>query len=197
MPHIIPNLSQIFPKLTLYLLEGQTDVLFEKLKVGKLDAAIVALPVADKSLEVLSLFEEEFLLAVPLSHPFAKRKTAQPALLMEQHLLLLEDGHCLREQALSVCHSVKAKALDHFRATSLETLRHMVSAGIGMTLIPYLAKKSHDGIAYLNFESPKPTRKLGLIFRRSTARKLLLEEMAKQIKKILAKHKEVKVIMGK
>lgn len=194
LPHIIPGLSKFFSKLTLYLIEGQTYQLVKKLKQGKLDVLILALPITDPDLVTVSLFEEEFLLAVPDKHALAKRKIIKPADLENLTLLLLEDGHCLREQALTVCHRVNATEAKSFRATSLETLRHMVASQVGITLMPKLACKSNDGVSYLSFNSPKPTRTVGLIWRASSSRKALLDNLCKELKKLIAKQTNIKII---
>jgi len=193
LPHIIPVLTQAFPKLSLYLMEEQTASLLEKLRQGKVDVLILALPVNETGLTTLPLFEEEFVLALPQSHALARKKIIKPGELEHSHLLLLEDGHCLREQALSFCHLMKASEVQRFRATSLETLRHMVAAKVGMTLMPRLACQANDGITYVPFSQPKPSRTIGLVWRNSVAKKKLLEEMARQIKKTMKKIKKVNV----
>jgi len=194
LPHIIPGLTRLFPHLKIYLHEEQTDHLIMKLKHGKLDAALFGLPLSDDNFAALPLFEEELLLATPLNHPFSKRKSIHHADLANKTLLLLEDGHCLRDQALSLCDAVNATADKSFQATSLETLRHMVASQAGITLMPKLACKTNDGICYLSFRSPKPTRMLGLIWRPSTAKKILLKNVGMQIRKLLSRQKIVRVI---
>jgi len=189
LPLIIPSLSRKFPKVTLYLIEEQTAVLIEKLKAGKLDAAFLAHPVFEASFATSLLFEEEFLLAVPSTHPLAKRKAIKQNDLVNQNVLLLEEGHCMREQTLALCHKMNASETHNFRATSLETLRHMVAAGNGVTLMPKLAQKLRDGVSYIPFSSPKPVRSIGLYWRLSAAKNAVLEDMATQIKKIATKHK--------
>ncbi len=187
LPHIMPSITKKFPRLSLYLLEEQTATLVQKLKQGKIDAAILALPIAESGLQVMPLFEEEFLLAVPKQHEFAKRKTIRQDELAGQQLLLLEEGHCLREQALSLCYRFNAQENQQFRATSLETLRHMVAAGIGITLMPKIACKSND-VVYIPFKKPKPTRQLGMVWRASAAKQQVLMEIAEQIKNIMRKN---------
>ena|SRR3990167_6579590 len=187
LPHIIPKLSKIFPKLSIYLSEEQTLFLIEKLKQGKIDAAILALPIMEGGLVSFPLFQEEFMLAVSPLHSLAKRKKIRPNDLEGKNLLLLEEGHCLREQALAFCQSIHASETQSFKATSLETLRHMVASGIGITLIPRLACKSNDGITYIPFALPKPTRTIGMLFRASTAKETLLKDVISHIKKIVEK----------
>lgn len=186
LPHLIPNITTAFPNLKYYLVEMQTAILLEQLKCAEIDAAILALPILEKDLVVAPLFEEKFLLAVPANHPLAKRKTVSEKDLLNKDLLLLTEGHCLREQALDFCNHIGANEVKDFRGTSLETLRHMVSADMGITLMPKLACKKNDGVRYIPFDAKKPPlRKLGLVWRKTTPKNLLLKEMAMVIKKIL------------
>ncbi|MDI1351501.1 MAG: DNA-binding transcriptional regulator OxyR [bacterium] len=183
LPLIIPGLSTLFPQLTLYLVEDTTLTLLTTLNEGKLDGALLALPI-EGDFVVHSLFDEEFVLAVPLGHPLAKQKIANFSDLENKTLLLLEDGHCLRDQALAVCRRAHASESKKFRATSLETLRHMVAAGVGITLLPKLSCRSNDGVCYLPFTSPIPMRTIGLIWRGSAAKKILLEHLVGHIKNV-------------
>ncbi len=187
LPHISPQLAKKFPRLSLYLLEEQTASLMEKVMQGKIDAAILALPVSEKSLTAVPLFKEAFKLAVPKHHILAKRKYIQQDDLSDLPLLLLEEGHCLREQALTLCHRVQAKENQNFRATSLETLRHMVAAGIGATLMPSLSCQTSGQVVYVPFKKPAPMRSIGMVWRATTAKRQMLEEMAEQIGSIMAK----------
>jgi LysR family hydrogen peroxide-inducible transcriptional activator len=184
LPHLIPKLTKKFPQLSIYLVESQTQILIESLQQGKLDVALLALPIDESSFTVTSLFEEEFLLAVPANHALAKRKIIKQSDLDSQTLLLLEDGHCMRSQALSFCHQMNATEAKNFRATSLETLRHMVTANVGITLIPKLACKPQHDIAYVPFQTPKPTRMIAAVWRTSSARKKLLQEIVVLIQKL-------------
>ena len=194
LPLIISALSKKYPRLTFYLIEEQTATLIDKLKTGKLDAAFLAHPVIEQKFSSSLLFEEEFMLAVPGSHVLSKRKTIKSSDLDTQNLLLLEEGHCMREQTLALCHKLNAVETQNFRATSLETLRHMVAAGNGMTLMPKLAHQSHESVSYIPFQSPKPTRSIALYWRVAAAKTVLLQELAEQVKKILSKHKMVTIL---
>ncbi len=191
LPLIIPSLAKKFPNISFYLIEEQTAALIDKLKMGKLDAALLAHPVTEKNFTTSLLFDEEFLLAVPTNHPLAKFKIIKQNDLDNQNLLLLEEGHCMREQTLAFCHNMHAAEIQSFRATSLETLRHMVAAGNGITLIPKLARQSNDNMVYVPFGPPKPMRSIGLYWRSSAAKKILLEEIAIEIRKIIIKLKTV------
>ncbi|MGN6093172.1 MAG: LysR substrate-binding domain-containing protein, partial [Luteibacter jiangsuensis] len=123
LPHVVPRLRQRFPRLELLLREEKTEQVLHMLREGTLDAGILALPVHDDSLHTEFLFEEPFVLAVPGGHLLASRDRLRMEDLSDQDLLLLEDGHCLRDQALEVCHLAGAGEKSGFRATSLETLR--------------------------------------------------------------------------
>jgi LysR family hydrogen peroxide-inducible transcriptional activator len=186
LPLIIPPLAQQFTKVHFYLVEDQTAYLMQKLKIGALDAAFLALPVEEPQFITAPLFEEEFLLAVPKGHPLAQQKIVQEKDLKRQNLLLLEEGHCMRGQTLALCHQMQAFEVQNFRATSLETLRQMVATGNGITLMPQLAQQSHDGIVYIPFSPPKPVRSIGLSWRASSVKEVLFTAMVQQIKNIIA-----------
>lgn len=194
LPLIMPTLSKTFSKLTFYLVEEQTNRLIEKLLSGELHASFLALPIKEKNFTVNKLFVEEFLLATPSTHIFSKRKLIKQAELKHKDLLLLEEGHCLRDQALTLCQQFKAHENQNFRATSLETLRHMVAAGVGITLIPKLACEASHSISYVPFKHPKPMRTIGLVWRKSSAKETLLLNVSNHIREILSEFKIVKVM---
>ena len=183
LPHIVQNISTSFPKLTLYFIEETTENLLLKLTQRKLDAALLALPLAEKGdLIVEHLFEEAFMLATSPQHPFAKQSKVHLSDLKKTTLLLLEDGHCLRDQALAFCNLAQAQASKNFEATSLETLRYMVAANVGITLMPKLACRPNDGVCYMPFVDVKPSRTIGLIWRASTVKTVLLKQIAVHIR---------------
>ena len=183
LPHVIPSIRERFPQLELLLVEEKSDVLLSRLHEGKLDAALLALPVHDDQLHSEFLFEEPFVLAVPEDHPLARRDSLSLDELSEQKLLLLEDGHCLREQALEVCRLSGANEKSEFRATSLETLRQMVAANVGMTLLPMLAVKppvaQSRNIHLLGFSDSHPSRQIAMLWRRSSAMGGFLLELSR------------------
>jgi LysR family hydrogen peroxide-inducible transcriptional activator len=185
LPHVVPRLRTRFPRLELLLVEEKTEVLLGMLRAGRLDAAVLALPLHEEWLHCEPLFEEPFMLAVPAGHPLSKRRELTLASLAREHLLLLEDGHCLRDQALEVCSLAGAGEKEGFRATSLETLRQMVAAGVGITLLPMLAVKPpvppSENIALVGFRDP-PHRRLAMVWRRSSAMAVFLGELAKQLR---------------
>jgi LysR family hydrogen peroxide-inducible transcriptional activator len=186
LPHVMPQISRRFPRLELLLVEEKTEIVLSRLREGRLDAAIVALPVHDDTLHAEFLFEEPFVLAVPQSHALAARHDLKLADLAEQSLLLLEDGHCLREQALEVCHMAGAGERSGFRATSLETLRQMVASNVGITLLPTLSVKppvaQADNVHLVEFRGHPPSRRIAMVWRKSSAMGEFLGELAKVFK---------------
>lgn len=180
LPKIIPTINESLPDLKLLLIEEKTDILLKKLQNGQVDIAVLALPLPLEitTLEYTKLFEDDFLLAVAPSHKFAMHKSIARADLENEILLLLDDGHCMRNQALDICSLSGAKENQEFRATSLETLRAMVAVNVGITLIPKLAKQHNDGIVYIPFEPKPPTREIVLVWRKSSSRKKLFNKMA-------------------
>src|SRR5690606_20295083 len=185
LPHVVPQLRERFPQLELLLTEEKSDVLLQRLREGKLDAALLALPIHDDQLHAEFLFEEPFLLAAPAAHPLAKQKVLSMDALGEETLLLLEDGHCLRDQALDVCRLAGAQEKAGFRATSLETLRQMVAAGVGVTLLPALSVHAPivqpAGIRLVPFRKPAPNRRIALVWRKSSALDGFLRDLADAI----------------
>src|SRR5690606_14698495 len=188
LPHVVPGIRARFPELELLLVEEKSDVLLERLQQGRLDAALLALPVNDEQLHVEFLFEEPFVLAVPEAHPLAGHGPITPADLADERLLLLADGHCLRDQALDVCHLSGASEKGEFQATSLETLRQMVAANVGVTLLPSLAVKPpvarSESIELVDFRAPPPSRRIAMVWRRSTAMAPFLQALAAVLRQL-------------
>jgi len=182
LPHAVPALHRRFPRLELLLVEEKTDVLLAQLERGELDAAALALPAGDDTFTVAELFEESFLLALPRERAAGFPEQVRIEDLHAHEVLLLEEGHCLRTQALSLCELGGASERAGFRATSLETLRQMVAANVGMTLLPQLSVMppvaNNDHIVLRAFEDPVPKRSLGLLWRRSDARESLMRALA-------------------
>lgn len=175
-PDLVTKIRAAVPKLRLILVEEKTDILIEQLKQGQLDAALLALPVDDEYLESSVLFEDDFFLAVASDNPFAQQTIIAHADLFNEQLLLLEEGHCLRGQTLQFCKLNHAEEQQDVRATGLETLRQMVKAGTGITFMPKIAIYENEaGISYIPFEEPIPKRTIGLFWRKTSARKALLE----------------------
>jgi len=183
LPHVIPLLRERFPRLELLLTEEKTEHVIHMLREGALDAGILALPVHEDSLHSEFLFEEPFVLAVPDHHPLAgHRNRLKLHDLANEKLLLLEDGHCLRDQALEVCQLAGAGEKTGFRATSLETLRQMVAANVGITLLPTLATKPPvartDNVHLIEFAGHAPSRRIAMVWRKSSSMAGFLKRLA-------------------
>jgi LysR family hydrogen peroxide-inducible transcriptional activator len=174
LPRVALRIRKALPTLELMLYEYRTEQILERLHNGELDAGILALPVDSDALSSRVLYEEPFVAALPAAHRLAARAQVRAEDLHAEVLLLLEDGHCLRDQALAVCSRSGAQEKHDFRATSIETLRQMVATGAGITLLPQLATEgaygSVKGLAIRPFARPVPTRQIGAIWRNSTAR---------------------------
>ena len=181
LPRVAPLIRRSLPRLELRLYEYQTAPLLEKLHDGELDLGVLALPVELAGLEAHELYREAFLLALPERHPLAAHDSVRVADLKGETLLLLEDGHCLRDQALEVCNRAGVREQQDFRATSLETLRQMVATGAGVTLLPELAGsgayRSARGVALRPFARPAPQRRIGAVWRKSTARRAAIDAL--------------------
>ncbi|MCR9278516.1 MAG: LysR substrate-binding domain-containing protein [Pseudomonadaceae bacterium] len=180
LPKILGPIRKRFPNLSISLTEAQTAVISAQLKTGELDAVVLALPLGEEQLIEREIYKEPFYLALSKLRCKANRKTAALSDLDSEEVLLLEDGHCLRDQALDVCNSRNAVENTNFRATSLETLRQMVAADAGVTLMPKLAVPAAKGtVRYLPFKgSDVPHRRIGLCWRASSTRGALMEDMA-------------------
>jgi LysR family hydrogen peroxide-inducible transcriptional activator len=184
LPKILTPLRKAFPTLRLQLTEGQTAHITRLLKQGDLDAVLLALPLNEENVQEHRLYEEPFYFAASKQHPKAKRKSVSLSDLHGEDVLLLEDGHCLRDQALEVCNSQRAHENTNFSATSIETLRQMVAANVGITLMPELAVPARDGsVRYLPFTGKPPHRQVGLCWRTTSTRVELLEEFAEVLSK--------------
>jgi LysR family transcriptional regulator, hydrogen peroxide-inducible genes activator len=188
-PYLLPRVSRLvrkaLPRLELRLYEYQTAPMLEKLQLGEIDMGVLALPVDTEGLDCRELYAEPFIVAVPDHHRLAKRDTVRVEDLQGEPLLLLEDGHCLRDQALEVCSRIGPNEKQDFRATSLETLRQMVATGAGVTLLPELATRGAyghaKGVANRPFARPAPVRRVGAVWRRSSARLQAIEALCKVI----------------
>src|ERR1019366_4134238 len=179
LPRILPLLQSRFPELRLELRETQTRQLVEDIKSGTLDAAMLALPVAEPDIDTIALFEDLFLLAVPATDPRKENARVAAADIDQGRLILLEDGHCLRDQALAFCATAvrgrtNAGGGTVFGASSLSTVMQMVAGGYGVTLIPQIAadvERRDSRVKFLRLENPQPGRSIGLVFRRTSPRK--------------------------
>ncbi|WDE98447.1 hydrogen peroxide-inducible genes activator [Lentisphaera profundi] len=184
-PQILDELHQSYPEMKFFIKEEKTEQLLEMLKQGKVDAAFIALPHEDKLLESEFIFSEDFLFAVPANYPERFPSHLSVADLKGRELMLLDEGHCFRDQALEFCTVNQLQERFDFRASSLETLRQMVAAGLGLTLLPQCAKNESDKIRYIDFEDPAPQRSIALFWRKSSAKAEIFREIADDLKRVL------------
>lgn len=184
LPKWMPKLHKTLPDLHCYLLEGQTDPLTLKLLQGDCDVIIAALPIDHPQINSAALFEEPFYLAVAKEHPLANRSAVNLADINEDEILLLQEGHCLRDQALAVCQRAQLQIHEQFQATSLETLRHMVASGLGVTLVPQMAVTQDKAkqCVYLPFATAVPSRTVALFWRKTNARVEMIDELLKSLR---------------
>jgi LysR family transcriptional regulator, hydrogen peroxide-inducible genes activator len=184
LPALLPLIRGKFPDLDLSLRETQTQHLVDELIEGGLDLLLLALPVEHAEVETMKLFNDRFLLAVPKSRRIASRIRATPDLLKQDRLLLLEEGHCLRDQALAFCSLRRVDNIDTFGASNLSTLVQMVSNGLGFTLLPQLAvdlEGRRGDIKLMRFTDPEPRRVIGLAWRKTSPRKRHFAELGKLV----------------
>ena len=185
LPHALLTIHQAFPQLKLLLREEITPTLLTNLREGHFDVALLALPIDDEHLEVFPLFREPFVVALPAGHPLVARDQLRVKDLGAENLLLLEEGHCLRDQALDLC-GARARIADEVQATSLEMLRQMVGMNLGVTLLPQLAAENAPRgekrlLALRPFAPPVPTRTIGLVWRRRSPRNETLLRLGQEL----------------
>jgi LysR family hydrogen peroxide-inducible transcriptional activator len=186
LPWFVPLLRRAYPDLRLILCEDLTDELIDRLRTHRIDAALLALPITGEDLVTRPLFDEPFYFACGHDHPLAREATVSDVDLRRQRLLLLTDGHCLRDQALAVCGQRNVPAADEdadFRATGLETLRQMVAAGMGTTLLPALAvARAEDQPFAVRPLAGGTARRIGLVWRRAYSKAADVELLAALIR---------------
>ncbi len=182
LPRLLPMMGEAFPRLTVSVRETITATLAAELVDGTLDIAIVSLPLDDPSLVELPVFEDAFLLATPARGPLSLGSFDSAGDIPTEALLLLEDGHCLREQALASCGAIDSRRLTRAVVTSHNTILHLVAAGQGITLLPelFLAAMPFgvDDVRLKRFATPEPSRTVGIVFRRSSPLGPLAERLA-------------------
>ncbi len=190
LPTLLAGLADRLPALTLRLIEDQTKRLITGLREGSVDAALIALPAESSGITEIPIYDEDFVLALPPGHPLAGKRRVPPTALADLPLLLLDEGHCLRDQALDVCRKAGVHVeLANTRAASLATAVQCVTGGLGVTLIPQSAvraetARSHLELAY--FATPRPGRRIGLVFRSSSGREAPYRQLAGLIGELLA-----------
>jgi LysR family hydrogen peroxide-inducible transcriptional activator len=186
LPRVMPELVPQFPKLKLVLIEDKTDALIRQLEQGKLDCMIAALPVSNAGFDVMTLVTDPFYLAVPAHHSLAQKRSVTLADIQEEPLLLLEEGHCLRDQALSVCSLHQKRSPQNYQATSLETIRYMVASGLGCTLLPKISLRNDPLIATIPFMTPGPSRTIAGFWRNASSRQPLIHDILTHTKRVLS-----------
>ena len=174
LPPLLPSMRQLYPDLDLLVRETHTAQLRDELLDGSLDLLMLALPLEHADIETLPLFEDRFLLAMPRNRRIKGGMRATPAFLEEDRLLLLEEGHCLRDQALAYCQLRQVDSIDTFGVSGLSTIVQMVANGMGLTLLPEISVdlETRTGqVRLIRFEEPEPSRLLGLAWRSTSPRK--------------------------
>lgn len=198
LPTLLAGLADRLPGLTLQVIEDQTERLLTGLREGGVDAALIALPAEHPGLTEIGIYDEDFVLALPPGHPLEGRRGVPPAVLAELPLLLLDEGHCLRDQALEVCRGAGVRAeLVNTRAASLATAVRCVAGGLGVTLIPQTAVAAEAdggrlGLAY--FAAPCPGRRIGLVFRSSSGRDEPYRRLAALIGELIDAEQQVRLV---
>ena len=185
LPKIIPMLKEAFPDLELFLHEAQTHQLVRQLEDGKLDCLVLASVAETAQFKEIEVYNEPLSIAVPCDHEWAKLDQVDMLDLNGKTVLALGDGHCLRDQALGFCFAAGAQDDERFKATSLETLRNMVAAGAGITLLPELSlpkEKEKDGVCYVPATNPVPSRSIVLAYRPGSPLRSRFEQLAQAIK---------------
>jgi LysR family hydrogen peroxide-inducible transcriptional activator len=182
LPKVIENLARLHPELDIHVRETLTPKLIKEVAEGRLDTAIVALPVSEPSLTEVALFTENFLLV----RPGEAEGTPVPSreMLREMRLLLLEEGHCFRDQALSFCNMQSSPPREVLDASSLSTLVQMVGAGIGVTLIPEMAvavETRSAPVSVSRFRNPQPSRTIGMVWRRTSPLARQLQQISEVV----------------
>jgi len=178
LPELVREAIRLTPQMPLMLQENFTIKLLDMLRTGELECAIMAEPFPDTGLAIAPLYDEPFVVAVPSSHPLARRKALSAQELKRETMLLLGTGHCFRDQVLEVCPEFARFSADadgmrkSFEGSSLETIKHMVASGMGITVVPVMSvpKEAQDHVTYIAFEPPVPSRRVVLAWRRTFTR---------------------------
>ena len=191
LPWLVPQMIQAQPSMPMLLQENYTVKLLEMLRQGEIDVLILAEPFDAQGLVIDPVYDEHFMVAVPRQHPWARRRRIPSAELTQQTMLLLGTGHCFRDQVVEICPELSrfsqasSGIQKTFEGSSLETIRHMVASGVGITVLPQTAcpRTRDDGfLCYIPFESPAPNRRVVLAWRKSFARPAAIEALKQQLK---------------
>jgi LysR family hydrogen peroxide-inducible transcriptional activator len=201
LPTVLAGLAEQLPSLTLRVIEDQTERLLRLLREGALDAALIALPASDvpgAGMTAIPIYDEDFVLALPPGHPLSGKRRVPATALAELPLLLLDEGHCLRDQALDVCQKAGVRAeLANTRAASLATAVQCVTGGLGVTLIPQSAvpvEAARSRLGLAQFAAPRPGRRIGLVFRSSSGRDESYRRLAATIGKLIGQEHQVRPV---
>jgi len=187
LPDLVPALHELAPAMPLELEENLTEVLETELKSGRLDAAIIALPFAPPGVQSEFLYEEPFQVVVPSNHKWAKRKSVHPDELADEHAILLNVGHCFRDQVLDACPELNRQDVPTARTNSLETVRNMVASGLGVSVLPRdaLTPRFHSRLVVpVPFAKPVPTRRIAVACRKSFPRPKAIEAIRRAVASI-------------
>lgn len=186
LPKLVPLLRAGAPQMPLFIREGYTEQLVDAVKSGELDLIVIALPLAEPGLVAQAVYDEAFRTLVPAQHPWAKKKAVEPAWLLEEPLLMLGAGNCFRDQVLDLCARAEAAgagAPHILEGSSLETIRHMVASGVGVTVMPAssvdLIPKDDPWLRVRPFVDPQPSRRVGLVWRSSFPRQRAVDVVRK------------------
>lgn len=196
LPTVLAGLAQELPSLALRVVEDQTERLLRLLRDGSLDAALIALPADAAGMTEIPIYDEDFVLALPPGHPLSGKRRVPTTVLADLPLLLLDEGHCLRDQALDVCHKAGVRPeLANTRAASLATAVQCVTGGLGVTLIPQSAvpvEATRSRLGLARFAAPRPGRRIGLVFRSSSGRDEPYRQLAATIGRLIARQHQVR-----
>jgi LysR family hydrogen peroxide-inducible transcriptional activator len=198
LPTVLAGLADRLPALRLRVVEDQTERLLAALREGALDAVLIALPAETSGLTEVPIYDEDFVLALPPGHPLSGKRRVSPAALAQLPLLLLDEGHCLRDQALDVCHKAGIRAeVANTRAASLATAVQCVTGGLGVTLIPRSAvpvEAARSRLGLAQFAAPRPGRRIGLVFRSSSGRDAAYRKLAAMIGELVGNDQDVRPV---
>jgi LysR family hydrogen peroxide-inducible transcriptional activator len=187
LPRLLPRLQQAYPSLRLDVRETQTAALIGELVAGELDCVLVALPIEHADVETIALFQDRFLLAAPADEPMPRRALKAEEV-DQRRLILLEEGHCLRDQALAFCATKRRDTAAGLGSTSLATVMQMVAAGYGVTLVPEIAAELEvrdQRVALKRFAAPEPGRTIGLAWRKTSPRRRDFDALGEAVKAAL------------
>jgi LysR family hydrogen peroxide-inducible transcriptional activator len=198
LPTMLAGLAHRLPALTLRVIEDQTERLLAALREGALDAVLIALPAESSGVTEIPIYDEDFVLALPPGHPLSGKRRLQPAALAQLPLLLLDEGNCLRDQALDICHRAGVRPeLANTRAATLATAVQCVTGGLGVTLIPQSAvpvEAARNRLGLAHFAPPRPGRRVGLVFRSSSDRDAAYRQLAAIIGELISSEQEVHLV---